>query len=137
MQVTEAYDEMRTDMCRSPKIYEAFARFCSDLREAAHVSADLCRCAQICADLRRPSQSRADLSSSMQICVDPSQQRPVQQRILPILDQIDFHWLHLKAISTKMPESRGGLFTGIHFLLCGMGGAVAGFGVPLYRSIRQ
>jgi MFS family permease len=55
--------------------------------------------------------------------------------VLVTVGELHYNPVMLSAISTNMPESRVGLFTGVHFLLCGLGGAFAGLGVPLYRSL--
>mmetsp|Transcript_104943 Transcript_104943/g.292286 ORF Transcript_104943/g.292286 Transcript_104943/m.292286 type:complete len:433 (+) Transcript_104943:97-1395(+) len=55
--------------------------------------------------------------------------------LLISVGELHYNPVMLAAIATDMPANRVGLFTGIHFLLYGVGGLLAGAGVPLYHAI--
>mmetsp|Transcript_6173 Transcript_6173/g.18339 ORF Transcript_6173/g.18339 Transcript_6173/m.18339 type:complete len:457 (-) Transcript_6173:62-1432(-) len=54
--------------------------------------------------------------------------------LLLSLGELHYNPVMLAAISTEFPEGYVGQFIGIHSMLSGAGGALAGAGVPLYKS---
>lgn len=55
--------------------------------------------------------------------------------VLISLAELHYNPVMLAAISTEMPQNMVGLFLGIHFLITGVGGTIAGAGVPIYDIV--
>lgn len=55
--------------------------------------------------------------------------------VLVSIGELHYNPVMLAAISTEMPPSMSGFFTGIHYMIIGVGGSLAGLGVPMYQAI--
>lgn len=55
--------------------------------------------------------------------------------VLVSIGELHYNPVMLAAISTEMPSSMSGFFTGIHYMIIGVGGSLAGLGVPMYQAV--
>jgi dipeptide/tripeptide permease len=51
------------------------------------------------------------------------------------IGELHYNPVMLAAISTEMPASLSGFFTGVHYMIIGVAGSLAGLGVPIYQAL--